>query len=100
MIVASPARPQPLIFVLCIAAVIVGSTFVSVDNRTLHVERNFFGGLRVTSNTDDSMHAIFHDSTVHGREFTSKERRCDPISYFHREGPLGYVFTADRKSVV
>jgi hypothetical protein len=98
MIVAYTARHQPLIFVLCIAAVIVGSTLVSVENRTLHVERNFFGVLRVTSNADDSMHAIFHDSTIHGREFTSPQRRCDPISYFHREGPLGYVFTAFRES--
>ncbi len=44
------------------------------------------------------MHAIFHDSTIHGREFTAKVRRCDPISYFHREGPLGYVFSAFRAS--
>src|ERR1044072_4870470 len=98
MIVAYFTRHRPLIFVLSIAAIIVGSTFVSVDNRTLHVERNFFGLLRVTSNADDSMHAIFHGSTIHGREFTAKERRCDPISYFHREGPLGYVFTAFRAS--
>jgi len=98
MILAYTSRRQPLIFVLCIAAVIVGSTLVSVDNRTLHVERNFFGVLRVTSNADDSMHAIFHDSTIHGREFTSPERKCEPISYFHREGPLGYVFTAFRAS--
>jgi len=98
MILAYTSRRQPLIFVLCIAGVIVGSTLVSVDNRTLHVERNFFGVLRVTSNADDSMHAIFHDSTIHGREFTAPERRCDPISYFHREGPLGYVFAAFRAS--
>lgn len=98
MIVAYTSRRSPLIFVLSLAAVIAGSTFVSVDNRTLHVERNFFGVLRVTSNDDDSVHAIFHDSTIHGRQFMAQDRRCDPISYFHREGPLGYVFTAFRAS--
>jgi hypothetical protein len=98
MILTYATRRQPLIFVLCLVAVIAGSTVVSVDSRTLHVERNFFGVLRVTSNADDSMHAIFHDSTIHGREFTANERRCDPISYFHREGPLGYVFAAFRTS--
>lgn len=98
MILAYTSRRRPLIFVLCMAAVIVGSTVVRVDDRTLHVERNFFGVLRVTSNADDSVHSIYHDSTVHGRQFTAKERRCEPLSYFHREGPLGYVFTAFRKS--
>ena len=94
MILAYTSRRQPLSYVLCLAAVIAGSTFVRVDSRTLHVERNFFGVLRVMSNDDDSMHLILHDTTLHGREFTAKERRCEPISYFHREGPLGYVFTA------
>lgn len=98
MILAYTSRRRPLIFVLCIAAVIVGSTVVKFDDRTLHVERNFFGVLRVTSNADDSMHAIFHDSTVHGRQFMANERRCDPISYFHRDGPLGHVFSAFRAS--
>lgn len=98
MILAYTSRRRPLIFVLCMAAVIVGSTVVKFDDRTLHVERNFFGVLRVTSNADDSMHAIFHDSTVHGRQFTTNERRCDPISYFHRDGPLGHVFSAFRAS--
>ena len=98
MIVAYTSRRRPLIFVLCVAAVIVGSTVVNVDSRTLHVERNFFGVLRVTSNDDDSMHVILHDTTLHGRQFTSKERRCEPLSYFHREGPLGHVFTAFRES--
>jgi hypothetical protein len=98
MIIAYTSRRQPLIFVLCMAAIIAGSSLVTVDSRTLHVERNFFGVLRVTSNADDSIHAIFHDSTVHGRQFTSPEHRCEPLSYFHREGPLGYVFNAFRAS--
>jgi hypothetical protein len=72
--------------------------FLNSESRTLHVERNFFGVLRVTSEDDDSMHVIYHDTTLHGREFTSRERRCEPISYFHREGPLGYVFEAFRAS--
>jgi hypothetical protein len=98
MILAYTLRRRPLIFVLSLAAVIAGSMVVNVANRTLHVERNFFGVLRVTSNDDDSMHVIFHDSTIHGREFTAQDRRCEPISYFHREGPLGYVFGAFRAS--
>jgi hypothetical protein len=98
LILAYTARRRPLSFVLCMAAAIVGSTVLSVDSRTLHVERNFFGVLRVTSNDDDSMHVIYHDTTLHGREFTSPERRCEPLSYFHREGPLGYVFSAFRAS--
>jgi hypothetical protein len=44
------------------------------------------------------MHVLFHGSTIHGRQFTVSTERCEPLSYFHREGPLGRVFTAFRSS--
>jgi len=98
LILSYPARRRPLRFVLCLTALIAGATSFIVNNRTLHAERNFFGVLRVTSNRDDTMRAFFHGSTIHGREFTSPEHRCEPLSYFHREGPLGEVFAAFRAS--
>jgi hypothetical protein len=59
---------------------------------TLHAERNFFGTMRVTRDEADSMRRFSHGSTLHGRQFTDPARACEPLSYYHRRGPLGSLF--------
>src|SRR5205085_5986484 len=39
-------------------------------------------------------HWLRHGSTLHGRQFTDPARACEPLSYYHREGPLGSIFAA------
>ena len=90
--VAYPLRRRPLRFALALGAVMIGSSFVTGANtKTLHRERNFFGVLKVTSIGDGSIHSFFHGSTIHGRESMIAERRCEPLSYHHRGGPLGRI---------
>src|SRR4030095_6306200 len=93
-----PSRRRPLRFVLCLAAVIVGASAVTVSNRTLYEVRNFFGVLRVTTDPESRMRSLFHGSTIHGRQFTSSSERCEPLAYFHKEGPLGRIFSAFRSA--
>jgi hypothetical protein len=59
--------------------------------RTLHVERNFFGVLRVMSNEHETLHYLLHGTTQHGRQFTDPAVRCQPLSYYHRAGPFGSI---------
>ncbi len=93
-------RKQPLRFALCLGAIMLAATFVPVaGKRILHAERNFFGVLRVEENESKTMHSLIHGSTLHGRQFTSGDRRCEALSYFHRTGPLGQVFAAFQSSV-
>ena len=95
MILTYPFRKQPVRFALCLGAVMLGASFVTdVSKRTLHAERNFFGVLRVTRDASNTMHLFIHGKTIHGRQFTIADRRCEPLSYFHRQGPLGEVFAA------
>jgi len=60
----------------------------------LHLERNFYGTLRVSLDPSASQHKLYHGSTLHGRQFIDLARRCEPLSYYHRTGPLGSVFEA------
>lgn len=85
---------QPLRFGSAIGAVMLGSLFFQdlFYGRTLHVERNFFGVLRVTQDQTDTFHQIFHGNTNHGRQFIAPSRQCEPLSYYHRRGPLGQIF--------
>jgi hypothetical protein len=94
MFVSYPLRKRPLRFALSLGAVMLGAGFVSGGGgtRILHRERNFFGVVRVTRDESSGLHWFSHGSTIHGRQSTNPDRRCEPLSYYHREGPLGRIF--------
>lgn len=88
-----PLRKRPVRFALSLGAVILAAGLMTgVGRNTLHSERNFFGVLRVTNDQNLNLHSFLHGSTVHGRQSTVADRRCEPLSYYHREGPLGRIF--------
>jgi hypothetical protein len=85
--------PRPLRFALGLGAVMLAVLlFAETGNRTLHASRNFYGTHRVQADEGDGIHWLNHGSTLHGKQFTDAEHRCEPVSYYHREGPLGSVF--------
>ncbi|HEX8355656.1 MAG TPA: fused MFS/spermidine synthase, partial [Pyrinomonadaceae bacterium] len=89
--------PRPLRFALGLGAVVLASAlFSGAEGRTLHAARNFYGTHRVLADGADSLHWLRHGSTLHGKQYTDPARRCEPTSYYHREGPLGSVFAALR----
>ena len=57
----------------------------------LHAERTFFGVMRVRH--DDGglrRHTLFHGNTLHGEQALGAGRG-EPLSYYHRGGPIGQV---------
>ncbi|HEX8284929.1 MAG TPA: fused MFS/spermidine synthase [Pyrinomonadaceae bacterium] len=89
--------PRPLRFALGLGAVFLASVlFSNTEGRTLHAARNFYGAHRVLSDDADSVHWLRHGSTLHGKQYTDAARRCEPTTYYHRQGPLGSVFDALR----
>jgi len=82
-------------FTLGLGGVMLASSLLTLDaGATLHYERNFYGTLRVARDPAAAAHKLYHGSTLHGRQFSSEARRCEPLSYYTREGPLGSVFAA------
>jgi hypothetical protein len=94
MFLSYPLRRRPLRFALSLGAVMLGSGFISETpgTKTLHTERNFFGVVKVTHDKTSDLHWFSHGSTIHGRQNISPEHRCEPLSYYHQDGPLGRVF--------
>ena len=83
-------RKRPLRFALGLCAVMLAGIFYSGDtDRNLHTARNFFGTIRVA--TDSKLNSLYSGNTVHGRQFVEQSRRCEPLSYHHENGPLGQV---------
>ena len=88
-------RNRPVRFALALGAVMLaGVVYSETHNRTLHVERNFFGTLSVRVDQASTTRILYHGNTIHGRQFINPGRECEPLSYFHREGPLGQIFRA------
>ncbi|HEX8162545.1 MAG TPA: fused MFS/spermidine synthase [Pyrinomonadaceae bacterium] len=88
-------RHRPFRFALALGAIMLGSAFHrSLDTRTLLIERNFFGTLRVTQDAGSDVHWLYHGTTIHGRQSTQLSKQCEPLSYYHRTGPLASVFAA------
>lgn len=84
---------RSLRFALALGAVMLGAQhYTAIHGRTLHVERNFFGALRVTLDPDGKIRRFYHGTTVHGIQFIEPSRRREPLSYYHRTGPFGLAF--------
>ncbi|MGA2802650.1 MAG: fused MFS/spermidine synthase [Verrucomicrobiota bacterium] len=88
-------RRQPFHFALALAAVLIASGFYApLHGRTLHVERNFFGTLRVAIDSTGRFCRLYHGTTVHGMEFVAPGHQGEPLAYYHRAGPCGQAMKA------
>jgi hypothetical protein len=68
------------------AAILLALSLVS--NPAVHAERTFFGVLRIVEDGADRL-ALAHGTTIHG---TQRRGSTEPLSYFHRQSPIGDVF--------
>ncbi len=88
-------RRRPVRFALALGGVMLGAfLWRNFDTETLLTERNFYGTLRVARDEGEQLNWLYHGTTIHGRQSTALDRRCEPLSYYHREGPLGQILAA------
>jgi len=84
---------RPVRFGLSVGAVVLtGILWVSTDNEVLHRERSFFGVMRVE--VTPNYRKLLHGTTLHGVQSRDPLRRQEPLTYYHRTGPIGQVFEA------
>ena len=84
---------RPLRFALGLAALLVAGLFYRGEKgRVLYAERSFFGVHRVTLDPSEKFHLLVHGMTLHGTQSLDRERSRDPLTYYHRTGPIGDVF--------
>ena len=60
---------------------------------TIRVDRSFYGVYRVAAPTPD-LHILYSGTTIHGRETFAGPYAGEPLSYYHRAGPLGEVIAS------
>ncbi|QJW95129.1 fused MFS/spermidine synthase [Frigoriglobus tundricola] len=87
-LVRKPAR-----YALALTALLVAGTFNSSHfGETLHMERNFFGVIRVTRSPDGKFVRLFHGTTLHGQQHADEPGPPRPMTYYHQRGPVGHLF--------
>lgn len=84
---------RPVRFGLGVAALLLASLVnPSTFGSALHTERSFFGVHRVRIDPEGKYLALFHGSTMHGRQSLDPARQHEPLTYYARTGPIGQLF--------
>jgi hypothetical protein len=85
---------RPLRFGLAIGAVMIGASITVPDQSSeLYGGRTFFGVQRVLEDEAGNFHRLMHGTTLHGIQSTDPNLKNEPLSYYHRESPIGQVLT-------
>jgi hypothetical protein len=84
---------RPARYALCLAALFVAGVFdVGRLGETLHMERNFYGVVRVTKSRDGKFVRLIHGTSIHGQQRTDEPGRPTPMTYYGEGGPVGRLF--------
>jgi hypothetical protein len=86
-------RDRPLRFALGLAAILAGGTLgKGIDMNVLLRDRSFFGSYRVRQ--WGYANVLMSGTTMHGGQDRRPANRREPLTYYHREGPLGQMFAS------
>ncbi len=85
---------RPLRLGLGLGAILLASSYSTAlhDDVVLYQERTFFGVLKVERNQEENWHKLLHGTTSHGKQSLDPSRRDEPLTYYHRAGPIGQAF--------
>jgi protein-L-isoaspartate O-methyltransferase len=84
---------KPVRFAIALGSLLaVGSFDPGEIGETLHMERNFFGVVRVTRSPDGKFIRLIHGTTMHGEQRTDETGPPRPMTYYHQKGPVGNLF--------
>jgi spermidine synthase len=73
---------------------LAGMLVINTHQQVLVRKRNFFGTLKVVESPQEQLRLFYHGTTLHGAQSLALVHRDEPLTYFHREGPVGQLFHA------
>ena len=92
-LIAFTQKRAPWRFAASVATMLVaGSLAAAAQGSSLYVSRTFFGVYRVTTDTGNRYHSLYHGTTLHGMQALDPAKQGEPLTYFHRQGPIGQAF--------
>ena len=86
-------RHQPIRFGLGVGVILILTISLGTQDTVLTRERSFFGVNTVQLTEKGDFHVLVHGRTIHGAQHTDPTHWKEPLTYFHRNGPLGQLFS-------
>lgn len=86
-VIESPKR-----FAICYTCLALACPGLMSIREVITKERGFFGVNEVALIEDGEFRILINGQTIHGKQRTDQTVNPDPLSYFHRKGPVGDVF--------
>ncbi len=97
-VVAASCFQRPLRLAMAGAALFLGNEIgLGEGDDTLYQGRSFYGVYRVRR--WDNYVLLQHGTTTHGGQSLVASRKTEPLTYYHRQGPLGDLFRLTTDSV-
>jgi hypothetical protein len=94
-LIAFRQQRHPIRFAGCIAMLLLSAELIHNPlGRTLYASRTFFGVYRVRLDDDRRFRFMLHGTTLHGMQRIDPGHTAEPMSYYHRSGPVGQIFAA------
>lgn len=91
-ILFAASAKRPIRLGLALMLVVLGmARLTPPGGDVLHAERTFYGVHRVTSDRASGRQRLFHGSTLHGEQSLDPRVRQEPLTYYHRTGPVGQM---------
>ncbi len=72
--------------------VIIGHGTQAVQREILHLERSFFGVLKVENNSWSGFRSLVNGTTLHGKQNLDPAKAQNALTYYHETGPVGQLF--------
>jgi len=89
----------PFRFMVGVSAILITGLFLPhFQDRTIYIERSFFGVSRIAQSFDHSFQLLYHGNTLHGKQFTDPQFRRIATAYFSPLGPVGSIFSVFGKT--
>lgn len=79
-----------------VALVLAGSFYSDASGHILDTERNFFGVVRVTNESQGRFRSLIHNGTLHGMQSLDPSHSREPLSYYFSSGPAGQILRAQQ----
>jgi SAM-dependent methyltransferase len=86
-------RRAPFNAVMLGGALLVLGGFGGLTGSVMFSDRSFFGMLKVIDGPHPGFHVMLHGTTLHGQQDVRIAAACNPLAYFHRNGPVGQLFS-------
>ena len=88
-------KQRPVRFALSLGALMIASgVYISAREQVPYRGRSFFSVYRLIDDPERHLRMLIHGRTIHGAQSLDPARRAEPLTYYHRTGPIGQAFAA------